>query len=160
MTLDFIPCRSRISPVPRATRPPSSHSFMHRPCWCNRRRCLTFIRKNCTFNTVSAYGQLLSYQWYSSKANGTSLVALTDIGEFGGTASANLRITSVTEPGFKRTMLSSLAIPAVPSPVRRRSCPCPLRHHTRLSLIRIKFIRRILIHCQSPQVPVWPAAIR
>ena len=56
----------------------------------------TFIGQNISFN-VSAYdgtvnGASLSYQWYSSKANGTSLQALT-AGEYSGAQSATLNVT-------------------------------------------------------------------
>lgn len=54
----------------------------------------TFIGKSIT-NTIAAYGQLLAYQWYKSKANGTFPIALTDVGEYSGTATAKLQITSV-----------------------------------------------------------------
>ena len=47
-------------------------------------------------NTVSAYGQLLSYQWYSSTKttlSGTTLKPLADAGDYSGTTTPTLGIT-------------------------------------------------------------------
>jgi len=55
----------------------------------------TFVGRNAA-NPTSAYGQLLAYQWYKSKANGTSLVPLSDTGEYSGTATPTLAINPVS----------------------------------------------------------------
>ncbi len=54
----------------------------------------TFFGKTIN-NTVSAYGQLLTYKWYTSTKttlSGTTLKALTDSGDFSGTATATLTV--------------------------------------------------------------------
>lgn len=53
----------------------------------------TYVGRSIT-NTVSAYGQLLNYQWFRSKANGTSASPLLGT-EFSGTNTANLGISPV-----------------------------------------------------------------
>lgn len=55
----------------------------------------TFLGRSVT-NTVSVYGSLLSYKWYSAKANGTTLTPLTDAGHYAGTATASLEISGAT----------------------------------------------------------------
>jgi hypothetical protein len=54
----------------------------------------TYVGRSLT-NTVSAYGQLLSYRWLNSKANGTSPAPLLGT-EFSGTNTANLVISPVS----------------------------------------------------------------
>ncbi len=85
----------------------------------------TFVGRNIT-NAVSAYGQLLSYQWYQVKANGTSPVALGNAGDFSGVDTANLVITGVktsestnyvvvvTNPGGSITSAPALLTVATP----------------------------------------------
>jgi hypothetical protein len=54
----------------------------------------TFFGKSIT-NTVSAYGQLLTYKWYTSTKttlSGTTLKPLTDTGDFNGTSTAALTV--------------------------------------------------------------------
>jgi len=55
----------------------------------------TFVGRNVT-NTVSAYGSSLSYKWYTASKTGSSLKALSDSGEFSGTASDTLTITGAS----------------------------------------------------------------
>ena len=52
----------------------------------------TFIGRNYT-NYAAAYGFSMTYQWYSSKSNGTGPVALSDAGVYSGTGTASLGIT-------------------------------------------------------------------
>ena len=55
----------------------------------------TFLGRNIT-NQVSAYGQLLTYKWYTSTKttlSGTTLNPLSDVGDFSGTATASLSVS-------------------------------------------------------------------
>ena len=54
----------------------------------------TFIGKTIT-NTTSTYGQLLSYQWYKTKSNGTTPIALTDGVAISGSTTPTLVISGV-----------------------------------------------------------------
>ncbi len=59
----------------------------------------TFLGRNIS-DTVSAFGQLLTYKWYTSTnkaaATPTGLKPLTDAGDYSGTSTATLQITGAT----------------------------------------------------------------